>query len=87
MKTFKQLMALLLVFVLVAACLPLGTITAFAAENDDTDISAVDTEMDAEPEESTEPAETDNEAAPPSDESAGTEPEEERIPAEAPSER
>ena len=36
MKTFKQLMALLLVFVLVAACVPLGTITAFAAENDDT---------------------------------------------------
>ena len=76
MKTFKQLMALLLVFVLVAACVPLGTITAFAAENDDTDFSTVDTEMDAEPEESTEPAETENEAAPPPDESAGTEPEE-----------
>lgn len=50
MKTFKQLMALLLVFVLVAACVPLGSITAFAAENDETDISAVDTEIDAEPE-------------------------------------
>lgn len=80
MKTFKQLMALLLVFVLVAACVPLGTITAFAAENDGTDISAVDTEMDAEPEESTEPAKTENEAAPPPDESAGTEPEEEPQP-------
>ena len=32
MKTFRQLMALLLVFVLVAACVPLGTITAFAAD-------------------------------------------------------
>ena len=61
MKTFKQLMALLLVFVLVAACVPLGTITAFAADNDETDISAADTEIDAKPEESTEPAETENE--------------------------
>lgn len=40
MKTFKQLMALLLVFVLVAACVPLGTITAFAEENDNTEFSA-----------------------------------------------
>lgn len=83
MKTFKQLMALLLVFVLVAACVPLGTITAFAAENDETDISAVEAEIDAEPEESVAPAETDNEAAPPPDESAGTEPEEEHPPTEA----
>ena len=87
MKTFKQLMALLLVFVLVAACVPLGTITAFAAENDNTDFSAEDTEIDAEPEDSTEPAETENEsAAPPPDEPAGTEPEEEHTPAEAPEE-
>ena len=50
MKTFKQLMALLLVFVLVAACVPLGTITAFAAENDEPDISAVEAEKDDEPE-------------------------------------
>lgn len=78
MKTFKQLMALLLVFVLVAACVPLGTIMAFAAENDETDISAVDAEIDAEPEDSTQPAETENESATPlPDESAGTEPEEE----------
>ena len=84
MKTFKQLMALLLVFVLVAACVPLGTITAFAAENDGTDISDEDTEIDAEAEENTEPADTENEsAAPPPDESAGTEPEEEHAPAEA----
>ena len=81
MKTFRQLMALLLVFVLVAACVPLGTITAFAADNDETDISAADTEIDAKPEESTEPAETENESsAPPPDESAGTEPEEEPQP-------
>ena len=87
MKTFKQLMALLLVFVLVAACVPLGTITAFAADNDETDISAADTEIDAKPEESTEPAETENESsAPPPDESAGTEPEEEHSSAEAPEE-
>lgn len=84
MKTFKQLMALLLVFVLVAACVPLGTITAFAAENDDTDISTADNEIDAETENSTEPAQTENESeAPPPDESAGTEPEEEHAPAEA----
>lgn len=84
MKTFKQLMALLLVFVLVAACVPLGTITAFAAENDNTDFSAKDTEIDAEPEDSTEPAETENEsAAPPPDQSTGTEPEEASLP-EAP---
>ena len=76
-------MALLLVFVLVAACVPLGTITAFAAENDDTDISAVEAEIDAGPEEDTEPAETDNEAAPSPDESAGTEPEEEHSSTEA----
>ena len=77
MKTFKQIMALLLVFVLIAACVPLGTIAAFAAENDETDISVVEAEIDAEPEESTEPAETENEsAAPPPDESAGMEPEE-----------
>ena len=62
MKTFKQLMALLLVFVLVAACVPLGTITAFAAENDDTDISTADNEIDAETEKSTEPAQTENES-------------------------
>lgn len=87
MKTFRQLMALLLVFVLVAACVPLGTITAFAADNDETDISAADTEIDAKPEESTEPAETENESsAPPPDESAGTEPEEEHSSAEAPEE-
>ena len=72
---------------LVAACVPLGTITAFAAENDGTDISAVDTEMDAEPEESTEPAETENESAvPPPDESAGTEQEEE-VPESIPDEK
>ena len=80
MKTFKQLMALILVFVLVAACVPLGTITAFAAENDDTDFSTVDTEIDAEPEDSTEPAKTENEAAPPADEAAGGEPKEENLP-------
>ena len=84
MKTFKQLMALLLVFVLVAACVPLGTITAFAAENDGTDISAADTEIDAEPEESTEPAKTENEAALLPNESAGTELEEEHSSTETP---
>ena len=73
-------MALLLVFVLVAACVPLGSITAFAAENDETDISAVEAEIDAGSEESTVPTETDNETAPPPDESAGTEPEEEHPP-------
>ena len=81
MKIFKQIMALLLVFVLVAACVPLGTITTFAAENDEASLFAVDTEIDAEPEESVAPAETENEsAAPPPDESAGTEPEEEHGP-------
>ena len=81
MNAMKKAMALLLVFVLVAACVPLGTITAFAAENDETDISAAETEIDAEPEESTETAETENESAtPPLDESAGTEPVEESQP-------
>lgn len=86
MKTFKQLMALLLVFVLVAACVPLGTITAFAAENDEASLSAVEAEIDAGSEESTEPTETDNEAAPSPDESAGTEPEEEHSSTGAPEE-
>lgn len=86
MKTFKQLIALLLVFVLVAACVPLGTITAFAAENDEASLSAVEAEIDAGSEDSTEPTETDNEAAPPPDESAGTEPEEEHSSTEAPEE-
>lgn len=85
MKTFKQLMALLLVFVLVAACVPLGTITAFAAENEEASLSAVEAEIDAKPEKITEPAETENEsAAPLPNESAGTEPEEEHSSTEAP---
>ena len=46
MKTFKQLMALLLVFVLIAACLPLGTITAFAEDDEETSSSAVEAETE-----------------------------------------
>ena len=79
MKAFKQIMALLLVFVLTAACVPLGTITAFAAENEETILSAVEAETETEPEDTAEPTETQNESAPPTDESAGGEPEEEAL--------
>ena len=76
MKAFKKIMALLLVFVLTAACVPLGTITAFAAENEETILSAVEAETETEPEDTAEPTETQNESAPPTEESAGGEPEE-----------
>ena len=79
MKAFKKIMALLLVFVLIAACVPLGTITAFAAENEETILSAVEAETETEPEDTAEPTETQNESAPPTDESVGGEPEEESL--------
>ena len=65
MKACKKIMALLLVFVLIAACVPLGTITAFAAENEETILSAVEAETETEPEDTAEPTETQNESAPP----------------------
>ena len=79
MKAFKKIMALLLVFVLIAACVPLGTITAFAAENEEINISAVEAETETEPGDTAEPPETQNESAPPTDESAGGEPEEDSL--------
>lgn len=80
MKACKQLMALLLVFVLIAACLPLGTITAFAADDEETSSSAVEAETEAEPGNAAESTETQNESVPPADESAGGEPKEENLP-------
>ena len=38
MNTMKKLMALLLVFVLAVSCIPLGAITVFATENEDTQV-------------------------------------------------
>ena len=80
MKAFKKIMALLLVFALIAACLPLGTITAFAAENEETILSAVEAETGTEPGNAAESTKTQNESAPPADESAGGEPREENLP-------
>ena len=80
MKTFKQLMALLLVFVLIAACLPLGTITAFAEEDEETSFSALEAETETEPGNAAESTKTQNDSVPPADESAGGEPKEENLP-------
>lgn len=76
MKACKQIMALLLVFVLIAACLPLGTITAFAEEDEETSSSAVEAETETESGNAAESTKTRNKSVPPAEESAGQAPEE-----------
>lgn len=77
MKTFKRFMALLLVVVLVAACVPSGAIVAFAAENEDDQApgnTAVDQMQDT-----TEPA-PDNRADDVDNQSSETEPSTDALP-------
>ena len=55
MNAMKKVMALLLVFALAVSCLPLGAVTAFAAEIDDPQTSAEDATIPSETEEATAP--------------------------------
>ena len=75
MNATKKIMALLLVFALAVSCVPLGAVTAFAAEIDEGEVPSIDATDPAVPEETTEtqpPAET---AEAPTDETeASTEP-------------
>ena len=55
MNAMKKVMALLLVFALAVSCLPLGSVTAFAAEIDDPQTSTEDATIPSETEEATAP--------------------------------
>ena len=55
MNAMKKVMALLLVFALAVSCLPLGAVTAFAAEIDDPQTSTEDATIPSETEEATAP--------------------------------
>ena len=80
MHVMKKLLALLLVFLLALSCFPLGTVTALAAENEDTQPPAdtVPTEVpESEPSETEAPIEHDQEsmlfsARPSSDDDSGS---------------
>ena len=80
MNVMKKSLALLLVFVLALSCLPLGAVTAFAAENEETQPP---TEVpDTIPTEATEPLPTETEEAPTEATTPEAEPVEETTPAE-----
>ena len=55
LNAMKKVMALLLVFALAVSCLPLGAVTAFAAEIDDPQTSTEDATIPSETEEATAP--------------------------------
>ena len=55
LNAMKKVMALLLVFALAVSCLPLGSVTAFAAEIDDPQTSTEDATIPSETEEATAP--------------------------------
>ena len=54
MNAMKKIMALLLVFALAVSCVPLGAVTAFAAEIDEGEVPPTDATDPAVPEETTE---------------------------------
>ena len=73
MNAMKKVMALLLVFALAFACLPLGTVTAFATEMEDPQAPAEDVLVTEVTEETTEPV-TESTEAPTEETEPSTEP-------------
>ncbi|MBE6981258.1 MAG: hypothetical protein E7437_02920, partial [Ruminococcaceae bacterium] len=75
MNAMKKIMALLLVFALAVSCVPLGAVTAFAAEIDEGEVPSTDATDPAVPEETTETQPPAESAEAPTDETeASTEP-------------
>ena len=73
MNAMKKVMALLLVFALAFACLPLGAVTAFATEMEEPQVPAKDVLATEVTEETTEPV-TDPTEAPTEETESPTEP-------------